>query len=494
MTLHVYNTLTRRKEAFAPLEPGKVRMYNCGPTVYSYAHIGNFASFLMADLLRRTLEYTGFEVLQVMNITDVGHLTEDNIADARGEDKLEKKAREEKKDPWEIARFYEAAFHEDRERLNLLPAHHYPRATEHIPEMLQLIGELLQAGLAYESGGQIYFDIAKFPQYGILSGNTTEELRAGHRVEEDPLKRNPLDFTLWKKDPKHLMQWDSPHGRGFPGWHIECSAMSRRYLGEVFDIHTGGEDNIFPHHECEIAQSSGGVGRIFARYWLHRRHILVDGRKMSKSAGNFFTVRDLLARGYTGAEIRLGLLGGHYRSHSNFSLQGLDDARKTLRYWKELLLNMGSLPPGKGAPAESNAVRDLARRSDAAFRAALEDDLNISAAVAEVHGFAGAVYKVVTGREAGEIASGQLRAWDRVLGVLGEPGGAGAGAAGGSAAGAGHQPGRLSAPEVEALLKQRAEARSRKDFKESDRLRDLLRKGGVIIKDTPEGTRWHHEP
>ena len=415
MGLAIYNTLTKKKEPFEPLVPGHVRMYNCGPTVYSYAHIGNFASFLLADLLRRHLEYSGLEVLQIMNITDVGHLTEDDIADARGEDKLEKKAREEKKDPFEIARFYEEAFHQDLRALGLKLAHRYPRATDHIPEMIAMIEELLEKGLAYESGGQVYFEISKFPRYGILSGNTTEQLIEGHRVEADPSKRSPLDFTLWKRDPKHLMQWDSPFGRGFPGWHIECSAMSRKYLGDVFDIHTGGEDNIFPHHECEIAQSSAGEDRIFARYWLHRRHILVDGKKMSKSAGNFFTVRDLLAKGWKGREIRLSLIRAHYRSNSNFTLQGLEEARETIRYFQELRRNMEALPPG---PVPDGGVDDLGRDRDLKFRESMDDDLNVSAALAEVHEFAREAYKRARTREEGRAAVAQLDAGTEVLGVF----------------------------------------------------------------------------
>ena len=285
MSLQLYNTLTKRKEEFRPIEPGRVKMYNCGPTVYSYAHIGNFSSFLMADLLRRYLEYSGFDVDQVMNITDVGHLTEDDVADARGEDKLEKAARERRLDPWQIAREFEDAFQEDRRRLNLLDARAYPRATDHVPEMQVMISELLDLGFAYLAADQVYFEIAKFPRYGELSGNTLEQLVAGARVEEDPNKRSPLDFTLWKRDPKHIMKWDSPWGEGFPGWHIECSAMSRKYLGDEIDIHTGGEDNIFPHHECEIAQSCRGTDAIFSRYWLHRRHILVETR--AKRQGRF---------------------------------------------------------------------------------------------------------------------------------------------------------------------------------------------------------------
>ena len=483
MPLQIYNTLTKRKETFEPLEPGCVKMYNCGPTVYSYAHIGNFASFLLADLLRRYLEYSGFEVQQIMNITDVGHLTEDDVADARGEDKLEKKAREEKKDPWEIARFYEEAFQEDRKHLGLLSAHGYPRATEHIPEMIAMIEDLLRLGLAYEAGGQVYFEISKFPRYGILSGNSVEQLLGGHRVEADPLKRSPLDFTLWKRDPKHLMQWPSPFGKGFPGWHIECSAMSQKYLGETFDIHTGGEDNIFPHHECEIAQSSGGGDRVFARYWLHRRHILVGGKKMAKSAGNFYTVRDLLAKGYSGLEIRYGLLSAHYRSSANFTFQGLDDARTTLGYFREFRRNMASLPDRAPQPGELDGLNELALEADKSFRKGLDDDLNVSAALAQVHGFASEAYKRATARAAGLQSLAQLDAWDSVLGIFAEE-------SGGEAR---KGPQGTSEEEIEGLIGERDAARNRKDFAEADRIRDLLKSRGVVIKDSPAGTRWHLE-
>jgi cysteinyl-tRNA synthetase len=354
--------------------------------------------------------------------------------------------------------------------------------------MIAMIQELLDLGLAYESAGQIYFEIAKFPQYGALSGNSVEELMAGHRVEEDPNKRSPLDFTLWKKDPRHLMQWDSPWGRGFPGWHIECSAMSRKYLGDVFDIHTGGEDNIFPHHECEIAQSSGGTGRIFARYWLHRRHILVDGKKMAKSAGNFFTVRDLAAKGYGGLEIRLALLNSHYRANANFTLEGLEGARKTIRYLEEFLRNMSALDSTASPPAAVEAIEALGAEHDARFRAALDDDLNISAALAQVHGFAGEAYKRCRSRGEGLAAAARVRAWDAVLGVLPLAAAAGESSADGLLAARG-----LTRAAVEDLLREREGARARKDFAASDRIRKDLQSRGVIVKDTAEGPRWHVE-
>ena len=258
MPIEFYNTLTKKREKFEPIETGKVKMYSCGPTVYSHPHIGNFRSFLVADLLKRFLRFKGFEVIHVMNITDVGHLLDD--ADD-GADKLEEEARKQKKNPLEIAKTYIDSFMTASEMLNIVPATHYPRATEHIGEMTQMIETLIEKGYGYVVGNNVYYDVTKFAEYGRLSGNTLDELNAGARVEVNEEKRNHQDFALWKYDPRHLQQWDSPWGRGFPGWHIECSAMSAKYLGERFDFHTGGEDNIFPHHECEIAQSDGVSGK-----------------------------------------------------------------------------------------------------------------------------------------------------------------------------------------------------------------------------------------
>lgn len=481
--MRLYNTLTKRKEEFVPLKPGHVGMYNCGPTVYSFAHIGNFASFLMGDVLRRYLEYSGYSVKQIMNITDVGHLTEDDVADAQGEDKMAKAARERQLTIEDIAQEYETAFHEDRRRLNCLDAHEYPRATEHVKEMIEMIVDLLDLGLAYIAEDQVYFEIEKFADYGILSGNTTEQLMAGARVAADPNKRNPLDFTLWKKDPDHLMKWPSPWGEGFPGWHIECSAMSRKYLGEQFDIHTGGEDNIFPHHECEIAQSSGGDGKVFARYWVHRRHIMVDGKKMSKSAGNFYTVRDLLKQGYDGLEIRYALISTYYGANSNFTVEGLKSARKNLAYLREFRARQQSLPEGHSGASEVGAVDSLAEEKDAAFRVALDDDLNTSAAFAAVRDFCREAYKICTTRAAGERAISQLIAWDSVLGVLDPVRSQESNVFEEVAPG-------LTAADIEVLLEERKAARERKDYAASDRIRDALHEKGIAIKDGPDGTRW----
>ncbi len=345
--MKVFNTYTRRKEEFEPIEPGKVRMYNCGPTVYNFAHIGNARAFVFADVLRRTLEYFGCPVTQIMNITDVGHMTSD--ADA-GEDKMAKAAREQKKDPWQIAEFYTKAFLEDIRTLNIQPAFKYPRATEHIPEMIALIERLIGNGHAYVVNGNVYYDISTFPRYGRLSGNTIEQLEAGARIEVNPEKRHPADFALWKQDPKHIMQWDSPWGRGFPGWHIECSAMSVKYLGEQFDIHTGAEDNIFPHHESEIAQSEGATGKVpWVKYWMHARFLLVNGQKMSKSLGNFFTLRDLLEKGCDPMAVRYVLMSTHYRQPLNFTLESVEAAKDSIRRLKDFRIRLKEA----GAKADS---------------------------------------------------------------------------------------------------------------------------------------------
>jgi cysteinyl-tRNA synthetase len=294
--LKLYNTLTKQKEEFIPINPGKVGMYSCGPTVYSYIHIGNIRAYLSADILRRYLEYKGFEVLAIKNITDVGHLTDDDIDQGdSGDDKMQKAALKEKKTPQEIARFYENYAKETEQEMNIKPAQFFPRATEHIPQMIKIIQTLIQSGFAYENNGNVFFDIAKFKDYGKLSGNTLEKLSIGSRLSEPhPDKKNQWDFALWLKAPEnHIMKWDSPWSIGYPGWHIECSAMSMEYLGETFDIHTGGEDNIFPHHEAEIAQSECANNKKFVNYWIHNRHLLFNGDKMSKSKGNLFTLENI---------------------------------------------------------------------------------------------------------------------------------------------------------------------------------------------------------
>src|SRR5258705_7157360 len=334
MGVRLYNTLTRQKEELRP-EPGHpVRIYSCGPTVYRYAHIGNLRTFMFPDLLRRTLEYLGFRTEQVMNITDVGHLTDDTFD--RGEDKMLVSARLEGKSPEDIANHYPSAFMADMALLNVRPADHHPRATEFIPQMLRLIERLIAAGHAYEVEGTVYYDIASFPAYGRLSRNTTDKLLAGVRGEVDPRKHNPGDFTLWKAAGEHRLQvWPSPWGPGFPGWHIECSAMSMSLLGERFDIHTGGADNVFPHHEAEIAQSEGVTGHRVVSLWMHGGLLMLAGARMAKSAGNSFRVTELQEQGFDPLAFRYLALQAKYRTKLNFSVQGLSGADRALRQLRD---------------------------------------------------------------------------------------------------------------------------------------------------------------
>jgi len=465
MAIRFYNTLTRRKEIFEPLEPKKVRMYNCGPTVYNFVHIGNCRAFMLADLLRRYLEYRGYEVTQVMNITDVGHLVSD--AD-EGEDKMELAAKQQKRDIWELADFYIKAFFEDIETLNMKKASVYPRATEHIEDMIKLIKRLEERGFAYKISDGVYFDLMKFPQYGRLSGNTLEELQAGARVKVNPEKKSPFDFALWWIGDEFMMKWESPWGVGRPGWHIECSAMSMKYLGEQLDIHTGGEDNIFPHHEDEIAQSEAATGKQFVKYWLHTRHLLVDNQKMSKSLGNFYTLRDLLERGYDPMSIRYILLATHYRMPLNFTLEGLDAARNSLMRIKDFVIRMREAEGDSTCP-ELPPLIEKARND---FIAALDDDLNISPALAAIFNFIHQANKLNLGKADAEKALALIGEFDAVLGLklLEEE--------------------KIEDEEIERLIKEREEARKRRDFKRADEIRDSLKARGIILEDTPRGTRW----
>jgi len=462
--VHVFNTMTRTKQEFIPLTEGLVRMYHCGPTVYNFATIGNFRAFILADLLRRYFEFKGLRVEQVMNLTDVGHMTSD--AD-EGEDKLEKSAREQKKDPYEIAEFYTQAFFNDIDALRIVRAHHYPKATEHVPEMIELIRKLLDRGHAYISGNNIYYDISTFPEYGKLSGNTLAKLQAGARIEINPEKKSPHDFALWKSDPHHIMQWDSPWGRGFPGWHLECSAMSMKYLGNTLDIHTGGEDNIFPHHECEIAQSEGATGETFVRYWMHTRFLLVDGRKMSKSLGNFYTLHDLQQMGHDMLAVRYLLMSTNYRQPLNFTFEALAAAAEAVKRLTEFTRRLDEAH-GEGTDPH---VADTIGNSRAAFEAALDDDLNVSAALAAVFDFMRDINKLHISRQDAQAVRAAMMDFNRVLGVI-------------------ELEQESLEEEVERLIRERQEARAARDFQKADAIRNALRERGIVLEDTPQGVRW----
>ncbi len=470
--IRLTNTLTKKKELFIPCEAGHVKIYSCGPTVYDFAHIGNFRSFMMSDLLFRVFRYAGYEVKKVQNITDVGHLTNDDLADAVGDDKIAKKAKAEHKDPFEIARNFEDFFIEDEQKLRILPPNAgRPRATDFIDEQIEICQELIDKGFAYTVNGSVYFRTKKFKAYGKLSGNKLQDLNVGVRITINPEKEDPLDFALWKKaDVSHFMQWDSPWGKGFPGWHIECSAMSRKLLGETFDIHTGGEDNIFPHHECEIAQNQCGFeGRI--NYWLHGKHLLVDGKKMSKSKGNFYTVRDIFKKGYSGVEIRYLFLSSHYRKTLNFTFDGLDMARQSIaRITEARRLFQAKASTELASPtADEEKTFALLRQK---YRAALFDDLGVSEALSAVFEVISLGHKVPTLSAKG--LDFLIQDVDPIFDIFPEEEAI---------------DGALKVA-VEAKIKARNQARIDKDWAEADKIRDALLSEGIRLIDEGDETRW----
>jgi cysteinyl-tRNA synthetase len=375
MELRLYNTLTRTKETFRPIEPGKVRLYTCGPTVYRFIHIGNLRSFMLADWVRRTLIHFGYEVKHVKNITDVGHMRQELLD--RGEDKMIAAARKEGKTPLEIAAFYTQAFMDDEAQVNILPAHVFPRATDHVPEMIDITRRLIANRLAYEVNGTVYFDVSAFPNYGRLSRNELEGLLGGVRGEVATDKQAAEDFALWKAaEPGRVMKWASPWGEGFPGWHIECSAMSIKHLGEQIDIHTGGVDLVFPHHEDEIAQSEGYTGTSFVNYWVHGQHLLVDGLKMAKSTRNDYRLVDLMARGFDPIALRYLYATAHYRTRLNFTFNALRGAQHGLGRLRERLLELDRVA--------ADGVRDEWAEAEhvSSFDVALADDVNLPVALA----------------------------------------------------------------------------------------------------------------
>jgi cysteinyl-tRNA synthetase len=463
-SVRLYNTFTRAKEELKPLRERVVRIYSCGPTVYRYVHVGNLRTFMLPDLLRRSLEYLGYETEQVMNITDVGHLTDDTFD--RGEDKMLVSARLENKSPEEIAAHYTSAFMEDAGKLNIRRADHYPHATHYIPQMIELIETLVARGHAYEVDGTVYYDIATFPAYGKLSRNTTGKLLAGARGEVDPRKRHPGDFTLWKAAGEHRLQvWPSPWGHGFPGWHIECSAMSMSLLGDRFDIHTGGADNVFPHHEAEIAQSEGITGHRVVGCWMHGGLLMLGGARMAKSAGNFFRVSELEEQGFDPLAFRYLALQAKYRTPLNFNTESLAGADRVL---SQLRRNVADWSDGERPSETENAA---IKEYEARFQAALADDLDIPAAMALI---AELIHSDLAARGKASL----MRSWDRVLGLDLD-----------------RAPSEAPLPAgASALLEAREQARAAKDFATSDRLRHELAAVGVAVTDTPGGQRWSTNP
>ena len=450
--LHIFNSLTRTKEVFVPLTPGRVRMYVCGMTVYDLCHLGHARVFVVFDMVTRWLRASGYRVDYVRNITDI-------------DDKIIKRAFDNGETPAALtARFIEA-MHQDERALGVLPPDHEPRATQYVAQMLALIAQLEKNGLAYAApNGDVYYSVRGFPGYGRLSGKSLDELRAGERVEVDPAKRDPLDFVLWKAAKPGEPAWESPWGPGRPGWHIECSAMSAELLGEHFDIHGGGQDLQFPHHENEIAQSEGAHGCKFVNVWMHNGFVRVDDEKMSKSLGNFFTIREVLEK-YDAEVVRFFILRAHYRSPLNYSDAHLDDAKAALTRLYTAL---------KAAPAE--AAPDWDAPAAQRFSAAMDDDFNTPEALAVLFELAGEANR------GDAAAAANLRALGGVLGLLQRPAEAflqaGAGDAG------------LAAAEIEALIAARQAARQARDFAESDRIRGVLTAAGVVLEDGAGGTRW----
>jgi len=477
MTLEIYNTLSRRKERFTPLHKGLVGIYVCGPTVYDHPHIGHAKSYVSFDVVVRYLRYLGYKVRYVQNITDVGHLLD------TGEDRVLRKARLEKLEPMELVEKYTRSYFEDMDALNLIRPDISPRASGHIPEQIELVKALLEKGYAYEADGSVYFEVARFPEYGKLSGRRIEELLEGVRIEVSPEKKHPADFALWKRaEPEHILRWPSPWGWGYPGWHLECSVMSTKYLGQPFDIHGGGVDNIFPHHECEIAQSEAAHGVQFVRYWMHNNMVTVEGAKMSKSLGNAIYLKDLFKR-YNPLVVRFFILGSHYRSPLDFSDKALSAAEKGLeRLWNTAREVRERIPFAESGPIPQE-VDETIRARKAEFLEAMNDDFNTAQALGVLFEFSKSVNTWLAGEEA--LSREALTSVDgfyrelgnTILGIIPD-----------------EFPqeirGGLEVPLIQLLVELRQEFRQAREWEKADRIRDRLRELGIILEDTPQGTKW----
>lgn len=454
--LKLYNTLTRKKEEFVPLKKGTVKMYSCGPTVYNYAHIGNMRAYIFMDTLRKVLKYNGYKVKHVMNITDVGHLVSD--AD-EGEDKMAKTARIENRSVYEIAKEYTDAFMKDIKALNIDTPEHIAKATEHIREMEIYVNDIVKNGYAYETSKGVYFDTSKLPNYGkMLSNNNIDDLKAGARVEVDTEKRNPQDFALWIKAPKeHIMKWNSKWGLCYPGWHIECSAMSRKYLGDKFDIHTGGVDHIPIHHENEIAQSIGATGHNLANYWMHVEFLLIDGGKMSKSLGNVYTLNDLKAKGIDALSYRYFTYSSHYRNKLNFTWDAIKSAKNSLNKLRDMI----ALHKGVNKKIDKNIISKYEEQ----FLDAINDDMNMPVAIS-------IVWEIAKEKEKSNDFYELIKKFDSVLSLDLDK----------------NDKEDINIPEdIKLILNERKDVRKNKNFAKSDELRDKLKELGYIVKDTKDG-------
>ena len=454
--LKLYNTLTRKKEEFVPLKKGTVKMYSCGPTVYNYAHIGNMRAYIFMDTLRKVLKYNGYKVKHVMNITDVGHLVSD--AD-EGEDKMAKTARIENRSVYEIAKEYTDAFMKDIKALNIDTPEHIAKATEHIREMEIYVNDIVKNGYAYETSKGVYFDTSKLPNYGkMLSNNNIDDLKAGARVEVDTEKRNPQDFALWIKAPKeHIMKWNSKWGLCYPGWHIECSAMSRKYLGDKFDIHTGGVDHIPIHPENEIAQSIGATGHNLANYWMHVEFLLIDGGKMSKSLGNVYTLNDLKAKGIDALSYRYFTYSSHYRNKLNFTWDAIKSAKNSLNKLRDMI----ALHKDVNKKIDKNIISKYEEQ----FLDAINDDMNMPVAIS-------IVWEIAKEKEKSNDFYELIKKFDSVLSLDLDK----------------NDKEDINIPEdIKLILNERKDARENKNFAKSDELRDKLKELGYIVKDTKDG-------
>ncbi len=474
MTLRIYNSLSKKKEVFEPINSDKVKIYSCGPTVYDYFHIGNARAFIVPDIIKRYLEYQGYQVYHVLNFTDI-------------DDKMIKRAKEEGVSVKELADKFIAAYFSDTKSLNIKQADAYPKATEHIEDMIDVIQKLLEKDYAYQNGGDVYFRVDKFAEYGKLSGQKPKELKAGSRVEVNQEKESPLDFSLWKESKAGEPSWSTPWGEGRPGWHIECSAMSESHLGAEFDIHTGGVDLKFPHHENEIAQSEAYCGHQVVKYWVHNGYINIDGEKMSKSLGNFFTTREILAK-YSPETIRLFLLSKHYRNPINFSEQELDSAKKGLTRLKNTMAKLNNLIAKDGVYGEFNAddLEKTIKEKKAKFIAAMDDDFNTALALATLYEMATEInsfvnqaefkltYQVKTSLYKIKNIFAELS--NQVLGIGLE---------------SESEKSQLLSDTVDLLLETREEVRKEEQYQIADDIRDGLEEIGIAVNDTPQGPEWN---